>query len=174
MRVLVAVASRHGSTNLIADCLHEELEASGCRADLLDAEAPTNMADYDAVVLGSAVYDGRWLKPARKFAERHEAELRGKPVWLFSSGPVGAPARPAEPAVDAVEWTRRLNARGHEIFAGRVDRAVLGWAERLGLRELDVPDGDYRSWLEVGRWARSIAAALRQATVEPTKDPLAV
>jgi menaquinone-dependent protoporphyrinogen oxidase len=174
MRVLVAVASRHGSTNLIADCLREELEAAGCRADLLDAEAPANITDYDAVVLGSAVYGGHWLKQARKFAERNEAGLRSMPVWLFSSGPVGAPVRPAEPAVDAIEWTRRLNARGHETFAGRIDRDQLGWGERFGLRKLGVQDGDYRSWLEVGRWARSIAAELHSSTTSRAEVPLAV
>jgi menaquinone-dependent protoporphyrinogen oxidase len=174
MRVLVVVASRHGSTNLIADCLREELDAAGCQADLLDVEAAPGIAEYDAVVLGSAVYGGHWLKPARKFAERYEAGLRGKPVWLFSSGPVGEPARPDDPPVDAVEWLRRLGARGHEVFAGRLERAQLGWGERLRARAIDAPDGDYRSWLAIGRWARSIAAELRQTTASPAEVPLAV
>src|SRR5574338_1050632 len=86
MKVLVAAASRHGSTEMIADCIHEELEYGGCQADLADADSVTSIADYDAVILGSAVYSGHWLKGARKLAGRLETELRGKPVWLFSSG----------------------------------------------------------------------------------------
>lgn len=161
MKVVVAAASRHGSTGMIADCIHEELEYGTCQADLMDPDALTSVAEYDAVVIGSAVYDGHWLKPARKLASRLEAELRDKPVWLFSSGPVGALASGSEDPEDAVEIGRRLGARGHRVFPGRVERARLGVGERLKLRASGVENEDDRDWIEIGRWARSIAATLR-------------
>lgn len=159
MKVLVVAASRHGSTEMIADCIREELESSGCRTHLADPDSVRDISEYDAVVLGSAVYDGRWLTTARKLASRIEPQLDGKPVWLFSSGPVGG--QQSGPVRDAVEWTARLHARGHEVFAGRLDRTQLGVLERVAARGLHAPDGDDRSWLEIGRWARAIAAALR-------------
>lgn len=161
MKVVVAAASRHGSTEMIADCIHEELEYGGCQADLMDADSLTSVAEYDAVVLGSAVYDGHWLKSARKLASRLEAQLDGKPVWLFSSGPVGALARGAAAPSDAAEIARRLHAKDHRVFPGRVERDKLGVGERFRLRTSGGANGDDRDWIEIGRWARTIAAALR-------------
>ena len=159
MKVVVAAASRHGSTEMIADCIHEELEYGGCQAYLMDPDSLTSVADYDAVVLGSAVYAGHWLKPARKLASRLETQLRGKPVWLFSSGPVGAIEQGAPPP-DAVEIAGRLGAREHRVFPGRVEQDQLSFSERLGARGLGGRSEDDRDWIEIGRWARSIAASL--------------
>jgi menaquinone-dependent protoporphyrinogen oxidase len=158
--VLVAVASRHGSTAMFSDCIREELEALGLKVHVLDPELLTDIAPYDAVVLGSAVYGGRWLKPARRFAERFQAELAGKPVWLFSSGPVGDPPKPAQPSQDALELAGRLGAREHRVFAGRIVRDTLGLGERIAVRVSGAAQGDFRPWPEIAAWARSIADAL--------------
>jgi menaquinone-dependent protoporphyrinogen IX oxidase len=97
-RVLVTAASRHGSTHEIADALARRLqEAAGDRgltAAALHAENRPDPASFDAVVLGSAVYHGSWLEPARDLAHRHAAVLRARPLWLFSSGPIGEPPYP--------------------------------------------------------------------------------
>ena len=174
MKVLVTAASRHGSTQMIADCIREELEAAGCRVHLADPDSVADVEEYDAVVLGSAVYAGHWLKPARKLAQRLEFDLRGKPVWLFSSGPVGEPAKPAGSPIDAIEWSGRLHAQGHEVFTGRLDREQLGFGERLVVRAVDAPNGDYRSWLVIGRWARSIATALKAMEASASVRPAAI
>ncbi|HET7182368.1 MAG TPA: flavodoxin domain-containing protein [Candidatus Limnocylindrales bacterium] len=166
MKVIVAVASRHGSTEMIADCIHEELAYAGCQAYLLDVDAVTSLADYDAVVLGSAVYSGHWLKRAGKFASRFEAALRRMPVWLFSSGPVSA-ASPSTAPVEALEISARIGAREHRVFPGRIERDQLGLGERLRLRGFSGQSADDREWIEIGRWARSIAAALRAGTQAP-------
>lgn len=167
MKVLVAAASRHGSTEMIADCIREELEFGGCDADLIDPDSVASVREYDAVVLGSAVYAGHWLKPARKLADRLEPALRGKPVWLFSSGPVGGAGKAIAPSVDGGELARRLGAREHRVFPGRIEPVKLSTLERWRVRGADAEDDD-RDWLEVGRWARSIAATLRAD--EPTRS----
>jgi menaquinone-dependent protoporphyrinogen oxidase len=163
MKVLLTVASRHGSTNLVADAIREELETPACRVHLSDPDLVANLVEYDAVVLGSAVYAGHWLRPAVDFARRFEAELCTMPVWLFSSGPIGEPPIPSTPPIEALEWSNRLGARGHQVFAGRLDRQQLGFGERLAVRLVNAPDGDFRPWLEIGRWARSIRASLETA-----------
>jgi menaquinone-dependent protoporphyrinogen oxidase len=164
MKVVVAAATRHGSTQMIADCIHEELEYSGCQAYLIDPDSLTSLAEYDAAVIGSAVYEGHWLKPARKLLQRLESELRNKPVWLFSSGPVGDSVKPEAP-VEAAEISARIGAREHRVFAGRIERDQLSFGERLHVHDLDPERADDRDWIEIGRWARSIAAAVR--TEEP-------
>jgi menaquinone-dependent protoporphyrinogen oxidase len=159
MKVLVVAASRHGSTEMIADCIHEELVYGRCQAHLMDVTAVTSLAAYDAVVLGSAVYSGHWLKPARTFVARFESELRRKPVWMFSSGPVGD-ASPSAPPVDAMEIAARIGAREHRVFPGRIERDQLGFGERLAVRGGSGESADSRDWIDIGRWARSIATAL--------------
>ena len=89
MKVLVTYATRHGATAGIATRIAETLTASGHDATAEPVEGVTDIAGYQAVVLGGAAYMSRWLTPAVRFARRHHADLATRPVWLFSSGPLG-------------------------------------------------------------------------------------
>jgi len=161
MRILVTAASRHGSTGEIAAAIAEALVQRGHEAEAgpIEAAAPER---YDAVVLGSAVYTGRWLKPARALAERYAAELAARPVWLFSSGPLGPPEHlvPEEEAVDVAALTQTTRARGHRVFAGRLHKRDLGFGERAMVAAVRAPEGDFRDWAAIDAWAAEIAAAL--------------
>jgi menaquinone-dependent protoporphyrinogen oxidase len=161
MNVRVIVGSKYGATREIGEAIAEELSAAGHDATALDAEEVEGLGDPDAVVLGSAVYAGHWLKPAMKLLEDRADELARRPTWLFSSGPVGDPLKPedAEP-VGIAEAVEATGARGHEVFAGKIDRGVLSRPERLMVRALCVPEGDYRDWDAIRGWARGIAAEL--------------
>jgi len=171
MKVLVTVASRHGSSQMIGDAIREELVATGHQAHLIEPELIRDIAAYDAVIIGSGVYAGRWLKPARKFVERFERELLQKPVWLFSSGPIGEPARPTQPPAEALELARRLNARDHQVFEGRIEPDVLGMAERAILRVVGARSGDFRPWVAITVWARRISASLKaELQPEPARE----
>ena len=160
MKVLVVVASRHGSTQMIGDCIREELEATGHRAHLVEPELVDDVSGYDAVVLGSAVYGGRWLRSARKLAHRFERELVRMPVWLFSSGPLGDQPRSAPPPADALELVHRLRAMDHQVFEGRLEPANLGFGEGLATKVAGAPIGDFRQWPSIAAWARRISASL--------------
>lgn len=166
MRVLIAVASRHGATREIADEIKTALEAEGLTVDVVDAASDTALETYDAVVLGSAVYAGRWLTPATRFVTTNRVALRELPVWLFSSGPLGTPAEPDEDPVDLDALDDELHPVDDRLFTGKLDRSVLGAAERAVVGALGVPDGDYRQWDEIRDWAEGIAAHLRQ--MQPT------
>lgn len=160
MRVLVIVASKHGSTAEIAAALSEGLIRHGIEASVQDAGKVSDLAGYDAVLLGSAVYAGRWMKAARELVELHHAELAARPVWLFSSGPVGEPLRPVEDPVDVATITAAIPVRGHRVFPGKLDKSRLNLAERAIVLSLRVAEGDYRDWDEVAAWADGIADAL--------------
>lgn len=160
-RVLVAAASKHGATTEIADAIAEELRGAGLDAEAKRAEDVTGDLDgYDAVVLGSGVYAGHWLEPAKALVEDHAEALRRRPVWLFSSGPIGEPPKPAEDPVDAAALVESSGAREHRVFGGRLRRSDLGWAEKAIVIALRAPEGDFRDWDEIRAWAREIASSV--------------
>ena len=124
-------------------------------------EDASDIEDFDAVILGSAVYLGKWLEPAREFVETHAEELASRRLWLFSSGPLGDPARPdAEHAVDVHDVLDRIGPCQHRVFSGRLDRDLLGFGERAVTRMVHAPSGDFRDWSSIRAWANAIASAL--------------
>jgi len=159
MKVLVSVASKHGSTGEIGNVVAAELTSAGHDVLVAAPDSVTSLDGVDALVLGSAVYAGRWLKPARQLASRLEGATGGRPVWLLSSGPIGDPPMP-QGQVDVAAVVRQTGAREHRVFAGRLDRAALSLPERALVRALKAPEGDVRDWDEIRAWARTIAAEL--------------
>jgi len=170
MRILVAVATRHGATREIAEHLASSLGSALTDAGVApevavrDVGLVPSLDGFDAVVLGSARYLGRWLEPARKFAETFADDLRGRPVWLFSSGPVSEEHEPEDQAaID--DLVRRLGARDHRVFGGKLDRQALRLPERLVVTALHVKDGDFRDWPSIRAWGYEIGATLAAAAV---------
>jgi menaquinone-dependent protoporphyrinogen oxidase len=89
MKVLITAASKHGATAEIAAVIGRVLETQGLEVDVLAPDAVQNVDGYGAVIVGSGVYAGQWLGEAKDFVDRHEAALRERPLFVFSSGPVG-------------------------------------------------------------------------------------
>lgn len=162
MNVLVTAASKHQGTAGIAQAIAGTLRHAGMAVTVLPVGDVGSLEGFDAVVAGSAVYGGHWLKPARQFIEQHTAELSARPVWLFSSGPIGDPPKPAEDPVDAAGMIRQTHAQGHRVFSGVLDAGELGLGERGILRALRAPIGDFRDFPQVTQWAEEIAAWLGQ------------
>jgi menaquinone-dependent protoporphyrinogen oxidase len=158
MRVLVSAGSKHGATAEIATWIESVMSARGVDVDVREPAEVQDHAIYDAVVLGSAVYAGRWVKDARQLAER----LAGSnmPVWLFSSGPIGDPPKPDEDPVDVAEITRDLQVKDHRLFAGNLDRSKLNFGERAIVSALRAPEGDFRERDQIESWAAAITDQL--------------
>jgi menaquinone-dependent protoporphyrinogen oxidase len=168
MRVLIAVASRHGSTRGIADALGDEFQQAGFDADVADVSDAPRVVDYDAVVIGSALYMGNWLKEARTFVDQQREALAARPVWLFSSGPLGRPD--PQPAGDPAQLPALLTATGareHRTLVGKLDRGELGFGEKLATKLVKAPEGDFRDWDAIRAWAREIADTLKPGAVAP-------
>jgi menaquinone-dependent protoporphyrinogen oxidase len=165
MRVLVAYASRHGATAGIAEAItailrDEPLGDQARRVDVLPIEEVEDVGGYDAVVVGSAIYLGRWMREARTFLHMNRAVLLARPVWLFSSGPIGQPAGPEQDAQDSEELVDLVQARGYRSFAGRLRQADLDQGERTAVRQVHAEEGDYRDWTQIREWAEEVADAL--------------
>lgn len=160
MKTLVTAASRHGSTDEIAAVIAATIREHDLDVDRRRPEDVADLAGFDAVILGSAVYLGHWLRPALRFADRHHAALAAVPVWLFSTGPIGDPPHPAEDPADIGELMRTTGAIEHRLFPGRLRRAGLNLAERAVTGLLRIPDGDYRDIDDVRAWAATIAASI--------------
>jgi len=165
MKVLVTVASKHGATDAIGEAVAEVIRDAGLEVECHVPRDVASLDGYDAVILGSAVYAGHWLEPARTFADRHAIALTERPVWLVSSGPIGDPPKPEGDLPDVEALAARMGAQGHRSFAGRLDRGSLGFFERTIVNALRAPDGDFRDWVSIRAWADGIAAQLTQKEV---------
>jgi menaquinone-dependent protoporphyrinogen oxidase len=160
MRVLVTAATKYGATGEIADAVRDLLRQRGFETTCLPPERVDDMDDFDAVVLGSAVYAGHWLKSANEFVGRFGPMLSTRPVWLFSSGPIGDPPKPEEDPVDVAEILSATKARDHRVFAGRLVKKQLTFAEKAMVLAFRAPEGDFRDWTEIEQWVSAIADAL--------------
>ena len=161
MRALIAYASRHGSTREIAERIGATLRSAGDEVQVIPVSAAPDLLAFDTVIVGSAVYMGHWMKEAVEFLRLNQATLAERPVWLFSSGPVGPKSLPE--AVDIAALRQLLEIRGHRTFAGALDAKKLSLAERMMVRAVKAPYGDDRSWEDIDTWAREIADALLPA-----------
>jgi menaquinone-dependent protoporphyrinogen oxidase len=171
-KVLVAYASRAGSTKGIAEFIGEKLREHDIQVDVLGVDSVKNVAGYDAFVIGSALYMYRWLKEARQFVEENRSALAARPVWIFSSGPTGPhPAdskgrdlKEVSGPKEIDELRRSLSPRDHQVFFGAfyADRVkgVMGFFARATPKE---DQGDFRNWEEIGAWADTIASVLKSA-----------
>jgi menaquinone-dependent protoporphyrinogen oxidase len=163
MTVLVAYASKRGSTAEIAETVAATLRREGLGVCLERAEDVQSLERYDAVVLGSAVYMKRWRGDARHFLKKHRKALRQKPFWVFSTGPVGDPSRDnpewlEPPAI--VEKVEDLGGRDHVVFGGCLPTQPQGLMEKTMVEGTPKEYRDRRDWAEIRGWARNIASSL--------------
>ena len=165
-QVLVAYATKYGATQGIAEKIGEVLQQAGLPAQVLPTDQVGDLSAYQAVVLGSAVYAGQWRKEAVKFLEANQGALAERPVWLFSSGPTGD----GDPVTLMSGWSfpeaqrtiaDRIKPRDIAFFHGEIDTKKINLAEKLLVKGIKAPIGDFRDWQAITAWATGIANALK-------------
>jgi menaquinone-dependent protoporphyrinogen oxidase len=181
-RVQVVYASRHGGSEGIANRIAEVLRTQGADAEAADAASNPDPAGFDAYVIGSGVYLGKWLQDGIAFVQQHQEALAAKPVWLFSSGPVSEvsddPAQALEAALGPAtgpgsgghrkldELSTAIRPRDHRVFGGRHDPAdpprttMERIVRMIPAANRALPAGDFRDWQRVDAWATEIAEGL--------------
>jgi menaquinone-dependent protoporphyrinogen oxidase len=182
MNVLVAYASKYGATREIAERLADRMRAAGLAAQAEPVTRVTDLSGYSAFVIGSAAYLGHWLNDATVFVRRNQAVLATKPVWLFSSGPLGTEPtdakgqdkRGAAEPKEFAELIETIKPIGSRVFFGALDPGTLGFRDRA-MRALPAgralfPEGDFRDWPDIDTWAAGIAVELSTAPAgRPTR-----
>ncbi|HSG67941.1 MAG TPA: flavodoxin domain-containing protein [Bacteroidales bacterium] len=165
-KVLVAYASKYGSTAEIAEKIGEVLAGRKLHVEVAEVNNVPNLKDYDAVVIGSAVYIGKWRKDAVRFMKIFEKDLREKRVWIFSTGPTGK----GDPAALLEGWNlpknvepivNSINAEDVTIFHGALDMDKLSGMHRMMIKKVKAAVGDFRDWEEIVAWAGKIADNLQ-------------
>ncbi|HET9344412.1 MAG TPA: flavodoxin domain-containing protein [Candidatus Limnocylindrales bacterium] len=169
MKVLVTAASKHGATAEIASVIGAVLEAEHVDVDVLAPEQVERVDGYGAVVLGSGVYAGHWLKPAKQFVDRHEAGLRERPLFVFSSGPVGQPPKESDEPAEIAAVDATFHPIDHRVFGGRLTASQLGPFEKLIIGIVKAPLSDDRPWDDIADWAKAIARYVKDE--QPDEAP---
>ncbi len=162
--VLVAYASKRGSTAEIGAAIADVLRKSGLEVDCKAAGDVQSLDSYDGVVLGSAVYMKRWRGDAKRFLRKHDEELSRLPFWVFSSGPVGDPSKTPDPSwlepPRIIDRAQQLGVRDHAVFGGRVPAKPRGPIERSMVENTPAQYRDLRDWDNIRAWASRIASEL--------------
>ena len=175
-QVLVAYATKYGGTAEIAEEIGQVLRGAGLRADVLPTDRVSELSAYQAVVLGSAVYIGRWRKEATKFLKANEKVLAEQRVWLFSSGPTNE----GDPVEVLDGWrfpgslqpiADRIQPRDITVFHGVLEAGKLSRVEKWMIKNVKAPLGDFRDWDAITSWATAIADELREVAMAPEAQP---
>ena len=165
-RVLVAYATRFGSTHEVASAIVHELNAAGLQAQSVEAGSALNPEDFDAFVIGSPMYGGSWMSEAAMFTAIMAERIGRKPVALFSMGTLGV-NNPDTGHAEHVAFVERidkvasgLNVLSDTNFTGYFERANLPWYLRILDRMVPNPQGDHRDWEAIKSWTRSLVPEL--------------
>ncbi|MBF6182236.1 flavodoxin domain-containing protein [Nocardia otitidiscaviarum] len=160
--VLVAYGSKRGGTAEIAEWIGDTLRAEHVTAEVRSAAEVRSLERYGAIVLGGALYAGRWHRHARGFVRRFHRTLPDHPVWMFGSGPLDNSADRVDP--DKIFGARavrkaaaRVNARGYTIFGGRLLPDARGFPASAMAKN---SAGDFRDRARIRAWAAAIATDL--------------
>jgi menaquinone-dependent protoporphyrinogen oxidase len=166
MQVLVAYGSKRGGTAGLAAMVGKALEAAGVSADVRPASKIGSLDSYDAVIVGGALYMARWHRDARRFVKRRAAELSGRPVWLFSSGPLDDSAAQHDiPPVAQVRKSMELcHARDHATFGGRLAPDARGFPASAMAKKTA---GDWRDEAQVTDWVNALVGQLNKEASRP-------
>ncbi len=171
-KVLVTYASKYGATREIAEKIGEVLRQAGLQADVSPVDGIRDLTSYQAFILGSALYIGKWQKEAEAFLKANAETLAVRPVWLFSSGPTGEgdPVKllegkrmPAalQPVAD------RIQPRDIAVFHGDINPDKITFIEKWAIKNVvKKPIGDFRDWNMIAAWASTIANEVQAAELK--------
>jgi len=158
-KILIAYASKCGSTGEVATAIGRTLAQNNVYVDVLPIKQVADLAGYEVVFVGSAIRAGRWLREATDFVSGNRTVLQGVPTAYFTVCMTMAEDTPDNRAKAAgfIEPVRAvLTPAAEGYFAGKVDPARLSFVENAMLNAKHVPQGDFRDWNKIRDWAQSI------------------
>ncbi|HWQ84891.1 MAG TPA: flavodoxin domain-containing protein [Anaerolineales bacterium] len=165
MTILVTYASRNGATREIAERIGGVLRRAGLEVDVAPVDTIRSLSPYQAVILGSAIYIGKWQKDATVFLQENAQALADRPTWLFASGPTGLgdPVSLVEGKIlpaNLEPLVERIHPRAVAIFHGCIAPEKISFIEKSVIKGMHKPFGDFRDWEMIETWAAMVAAQL--------------
>ena len=164
--ILVAYATKRGSTREVAEAVAATIEEQGLQVEVRPAMEVEAVGNYDGIVLGGALYMGRWHADARRFLRRHRKALAQLPVAVFGMGPLTLKERDVAGSRRQLE---RALAKAPEVHP--VSVAIFGAVvdpAKLRFPFSHMPATDARDWDAIRTWAEEVAAELvEQKTAAP-------
>ena len=165
--VLVAYATRYGSTHEVAEAVAATLRGRGLEVDLQPMRQVQTLDQYRAIVLGAPLYMFHWHKDALHFLERHRAALTTRPVAIFALGPFHTDEKEFQGSREQLEkelakfpW---LTPGAITIFGGKFDPEKLTFPHNLVPALKKMPASDVRDWTAIRAWASDLAAQFQPA-----------
>lgn len=165
-RILVAYATRTGSTAEVADRIARRLCEAGLSAKARPVTEVTRLWGYSGAVLGSAVRYGSWLPEMTDFVSANRDGLSAMPVAYFTMHMLALgddPAASAERAKYTAKARDLVTPAREAFFEGMIDPARLSFLDRLAVHLVKSPVGDRRDWARIGAWADELAPRLASA-----------
>ena len=162
--ILLAYATRYGSTREVAETIAAELREAGLEVDIQQMRDVKTLDNYAAVVLGAAIYNARWHPDAHQFLSQHQEALRQRPVAIFALGPLSTSKaamlrsrRQLDKELEKYPWLKPVTV---EMFVGKMDPARLGFFDRLFSTA-----SDHRDWEAIRVYANALSVQLQRYEV---------
>jgi menaquinone-dependent protoporphyrinogen oxidase len=174
-KILITYASKYGATEEIARKIGIVLREAGLSVEVLPVKEAGDLSGYTAIVLGSALYMGRWRGEAVRFLKGNTQTLAQMPLWLFSSGPTGEgdPVKLVEGYIIPLPiqaLVNQLHPRDVTVFHGSTNIAKLNFFEKWVLNKVKAEIGDFRDWDAISAWAEAISMKLKENAGSPALD----
>jgi menaquinone-dependent protoporphyrinogen oxidase len=172
--ILVAHATRYGSTQEVAEAIAATLRDDALAVDLQPVRMVRSLGGYSAVVLGAPLYMFHWHRDARRFLLQHREALMQLPIAIFALGPLSTNEQEIQGSRNQLDkelvkypW---LTPVALEIFGGKYDPSKLSLFHKV-LAALPasplhgLPARDIRDWAAIRTWASSMAVQLQPAVL---------
>lgn len=159
-KILIAYASKYGSTGGVADAIAKELCSKGIAADVAVIKNAGNISSYQGVIIGSAIYMGKWMSEAIDFVKKNKDVLSRMPVAYFLvcmtlSRPTDKNRAEVLSYMDPIlKDVPEIKPAAIGTFAGALHYDNLSWIYKKILKSKGTPEGDYRDWNAIRLWAR--------------------
>lgn len=159
-RVLVAYASKYGSTGGVADAIGKELCSKDVAVDVVLIKNANNISSYQGVIIGSPIYMGKWMSEAVDFIKKNKDTLCKVPIAYFLvcmtlSQPTEKKRAEVLSYMDSIlKAVPEIKPVGIGTFAGAMDYNNLSWINKKILKSKGTPEGDFRDWNDIRTWAR--------------------
>lgn len=162
-KILIAYASKAGSTNEVAEAIGKELRSAGVQVDVCSIGSVKDIESYQAVIIGGAIRAGSWL--GKGFVEKNKAFLSKIPVAYF----LVCMTLCKDTQENRVTTEKYLESVRNIVkpidegfFAGKMDYSKLGFFARFIVKNMvKTPEGDFRNWDLISQWAKDLYPKIR-------------